>query len=40
MYYFEDMTLEDIARVEKTSHQAVSKSIIKALTELRKILKK
>ena len=40
MYYFEDMTLEDIARVEKTSHQAVSKSIINALTELRKILKK
>ena len=40
MYYFEDMTLEDIARVEKTSHQAVSKSIIKALAELRKILKK
>ena len=40
MYYFEDMTLEDIARVEKTSHQAISKSIIKALTELRKILKK
>lgn len=39
MYYFEDMTLEDIARVEKTSHQAISKSIIKALTELRKILK-
>lgn len=40
MYYFEDMTLEDIARVEKTSHQAISKSIIKALAELRKILKK
>ena len=40
MYYFEDMTLEDIARIEKTSHQAVSKSIIKALAELRKILKK
>ena len=40
MYYFEDMRLEDIARIEKTSHQAVSKSIIKALAELRKILKK
>ena len=40
MYYFEDMTLEDIAKVEKTSHQAISKSIIKALAELRKILKK
>lgn len=40
MYYFEDMTLDDIANVEKTSHQAISKSIIKALAELRKILKK
>lgn len=39
MYYFEDMTLDEIALVEKCSHQAVSKSIKKSIEELKKILK-
>ena len=39
MYYFEDMTLDEIALVEKCSHQAVSKSIKKSIEELKKNLK-
>ena len=39
MYYFEDMTLEDIAALEGTTHQAVSKSIRKAVEEIKKIVK-
>lgn len=39
LYYFEDMTLEEIAKMEQTSHQAVSKSIKKAIEELKELLK-
>ena len=39
MYYFDDMTLDEIALIEKCSHQAVSKSIKKSLEELKKNLK-
>lgn len=36
LYYFEGLSMEEIARLEKTSFQAVSKSIISALTTLKK----
>lgn len=39
MYYFEDLTLEEIAEIEECSFQAVSKSINIALQNLKKILK-
>ncbi len=39
LYYFEDMTVEDIAALEGTTHQAVSKSIRKAVEEIKKITK-
>lgn len=39
MYYFEDMTLEQIAAVEGSTHQAISKSINKGIEEIKKIIK-
>lgn len=39
-YYFDELTLEKIATLENTSHQAISKSILKAIEEIRKKLKK
>lgn len=38
MYYFNDMTLQEIAKLENISHQAVSKSIKKSLIELKRII--
>jgi len=40
MYYFDDMSLQEIAKLERTTHQAISKSISKSIVQLRKILKK
>lgn len=37
-YYFEDKSLEEIALEEGTSHQAISKSIHKAIEEIQKNL--
>lgn len=39
MYYFEDMTLEEIAKIEGATHQAISKSINKGIDEIKKIMK-
>ena len=39
MYYFEDKTLDEIAEIERTSHQAISKSIHNSLKKLEKLLK-
>ena len=39
-YYFEDKSLKEIALEEGTSHQAISKSILKAIEEIQKNLKK
>lgn len=39
MYYFEDMTLEEIAKIEGATHQAISKSINKGIEEIKKIMK-
>ncbi len=39
MYYFEDMTLEQIAAVEGATHQAISKSINKGIEEIKKMIK-
>lgn len=39
MYYFDEMTVEEIAQIENTTHQAVSKSIRKGVEELKNILK-
>lgn len=39
MYYFEDMTYEQIARKENCSFQAVAKSIVAAEKRIKKILK-
>ncbi len=39
MYYFENMTLEQIAKIEGSTHQAISKSISKGIDEIRKIMK-
>lgn len=38
MYYFEDMTLEQIATIEGATHQAISKSINKGIEEIKKII--
>ena len=38
LYYFENKTLEEIAKIEHTSHQAISKNIKLALKELKKYL--
>lgn len=40
MYYFENKTVEEIARIEKTTHQAISKTIRKGVRDLKKFLKK
>lgn len=39
MYYFEDLTLREIAKIENTSHQAISKSIQNSILKLKKLLK-
>lgn len=39
MYYFEDMKLEEIALLENTTHQAISKSIRKGIEEIKKNIK-
>lgn len=39
MYYFEDLTQEEIAEIENISHQAVSKNILNAIKIIRKNLK-
>ena len=39
MYYFEDKTLEEIAKIENTSHQAISKSLQNSIKKLKNILK-
>lgn len=39
MYYFEDMKVEEIAILENTTHQAVSKSIRKGIEEIKKNIK-
>lgn len=36
MYYFDDLKLEDIARIEECTFQAISKSINQAILNLRK----
>lgn len=40
LYYFEGLNMEEIARLEGTSFQATSKSIISALTTLKKLFNK
>ena len=39
MYYFDDMKVEEIAKLENTTHQAVSKSIRKGIEEIKKNIK-
>lgn len=39
MYYFEDKTLEEIAKIENTSHQAISKSLQNSIRKLKNLLK-
>lgn len=39
MYYFENKTVEEIAKIEKTTHQAISKAIRKGVRDLKKFLK-
>lgn len=39
LYYFEDKTVEEIAKIDNTTHQAVSKSIRKSVEEIKKFLK-
>ena len=39
MYYFEDKTLEEIAKIENTSHQAISKSLQNSRKKLKNLLK-
>ncbi len=40
MYYFDDLKLEEIAKIEGTSFQMISKSINQGIINLRKLLKK
>ena len=40
LYYFEDKTIEEIAKLERTSHQAVSETIRAGIKNIRKMLKK
>ena len=40
MYYFENKTVEEIAVIEKTTHQAVSETIRNGIANISKILKK
>ena len=39
LYFFEDISIEKIAKIEGTSHQAVSKSIKKSIEEIKKMIK-
>ena len=39
LYYFEDKTLEEIAKIENTSHQAISKSLQNSIKKLKNLLK-
>ena len=39
MYYFEDKTHEEIAKIENTSHQAISKSLQNSIKKLKNLLK-
>ena len=39
MYYFEELNLEQIAKIEHTSFQMISKSIKQGIENLKKILK-
>ena len=39
MYYFEGKTLEEIAKIENTSHQAISKSLQNSIKKLKNLLK-
>lgn len=39
MYYFDEKTLEEIAEIERTTHQAISKSIRQGIEEIRKNIK-
>ena len=39
MYYFDEMTLEQIAAVEGATHQAIGNSINKGIEEIKKIWK-
>lgn len=40
MYYFDNLSLEQIAQIEECSFQAISKSILIGVTKLKKNLKK
>lgn len=40
LYYFNELNLEQIAKIERTSFQMISKSIKQAINNLKKILKK
>lgn len=40
LYYFNELNLEQIAKIEHTSFQMISKSIKQAINNLKKILKK
>ena len=39
MYYFENMMIEEIATLENTTHQAVSKSIRRGIEQIKKNIK-
>lgn len=39
MYYFSNMTLDEIAKIEGTTHQAISKSINNGIRKLQKLVK-
>ena len=39
MYYFSNMSLEEIAKIEGTTHQAISKSINNGIRKLQKLVK-
>ncbi len=38
LYFFQNLSLEQIAQIEGISHQAISKSIKKGITKMRKML--
>ena len=39
LYFFENRTLDDIAKIEGTTHQAISKSIKNSLEKIKKLVK-
>ena len=39
LYYFEGLSVEQIAKIEGASHQAVSKSIFRAVEKIKQIIK-